>query len=170
MVVAILALDPFGARNLDALLPARAGRLGEHRGSAEMLGCALEPDAHLEAFFNANLSNFTPAEQFRISLLAPAIPVPDAPLTLRSIADYLGVVVANHIKTANPGETIEVLSDGQRFEVTLTERTGGDAPLFQNVRPMVEREYRRTQGEKAFNEYLVWLRDRADIEIPAQGP
>lgn len=128
------------------------------------------PDTELEGFFNSNLSYFTPAEQFRIVLLAPTIPIPDAPLTLRSIADYLGAAVADHIETANTGETIEVLSDGQRFKIRLVERTGGEAPLFKNVRPMVEREYRRAQSEKAFNEYLVWLRDRADIVFPEPGP
>lgn len=126
----------------------------------------IDPD-ELRRFYELRRDYFTPEDQYRVEVVSPNdFPLPDKPVTRKTLIDYLGNHVAGRVFSLAEGEsTGPVDVDDERFEIRLIEKMPGVTPPLDNIRPLVEREFRRYQSGQAFDEYVRWLRERADITI-----
>lgn len=128
-------------------------------------------DEMLREFFNANLEYFTPPGQYTVTVVSgPPLPLPDKPMTVRTLTQYLGPATAEVIPTLEIDETWTLpASNGATPTVLrLLARAEGSAPHFEAARDIIAREYERREVERAYDDYLVWLRDRADISLAEQ--
>lgn len=128
----------------------------------------IDPD-ELRRFYELRPDYFTPEDQYRVEVVKPAdFPLPEKPVTRKTLIDYLGPGVAKRIFSLSEGDSTGPINlNDQQFEIRLLEKTPGVTPPFDNIRPLVEREFRRYRSERAFAEYVRWLRERADITVAA---
>jgi hypothetical protein len=124
-------------------------------------------ESELVEFYEKNLGYFTPASQYRVEVITPAdFPLPSAPLTENSLAEYLGPDLARQVANMTTGgASPEIVSNGTSFQFHMLDKIPGEAPPLDAIRATVTREYQRQQNQAAFEEYLGWLRQRAEVDI-----
>lgn len=95
---------------------------------------------------------------------APAPPLPDGPLPLAKLGDYLGGDIAAALRDAPSGRwSGPHAAGGQALFVAVKSRRDAPAPDFKAARPQIEAAYRRNRDDQAFRAYLDWLKARARI-------
>ncbi|MEX2327935.1 MAG: hypothetical protein WD558_09395 [Pseudomonadales bacterium] len=121
----------------------------------------------LAEFYEAHRGYFTPASQYQVEVITPPdFPLPITPLTQKSLIEYLGPDLTERVLSLDPGETsTKIESNDTVFQFRMLTRTIGEAPPLQAIRASVIREYQRQQNQAAFDDYIRWLRDRADVDI-----
>ena len=96
----------------------------------------------------------------------PILRLPESPLPLEKIQEYLGPTVMQALVALQPGAVSEPIRSGTGYHVlVLHERRPGEVPPFATIREIVLAQYRRAAGEKAVAAYIADLRTRAHIEI-----
>jgi parvulin-like peptidyl-prolyl isomerase len=102
---------------------------------------------------------------------APLPPLPDAPIPVPKLRDYLGPTAARTALELAPGEISEPIRSGDGFHVLkLLERQENATPPYDEIRAQVAAEFRRRQGETALRRYLDDLRDRSEITVAEDAP
>ena len=102
----------------------------------------------------------------RATGLQPELMLPDQMLPLTKLADYLGPVLAQQVPQLETGAYSKpIAADGNFNILYLAARQAGTLPAFEQIRPMVEAEYLRREGDRALREYLDWLRHRTHIVV-----
>lgn len=92
--------------------------------------------------------------------------LPNSPLPLGKLMDYMGPTLARRATSMQPGKCSEpVLIDNTYHVLYLEEHQPGRIPDFDGILDVVESEYVRRAGEKALLDYLQWLRKRTEIDI-----
>ena len=100
-------------------------------------------------------------------------PLPQGPLPLETLRQYLGPSAAQAAAALAPGEVGDPVRGGSGYYVVrLAERSGGETAPFDEVRQEVRAEWLRTQGERALGDYLEELREQGDVQmrLPAPAP
>ena len=96
----------------------------------------------------------------RVSIL------PDQPLNFAKTRDYLGNELAIEAFALQSEEWSEpIRSNGQIHVLFVASVLPGITPAFNDIRALVEAEYRRRQGEDALRSYLDALRAGRDIQV-----
>jgi hypothetical protein len=96
----------------------------------------------------------------------PLAPLPEAPLPVSKLRDYLGPTVARAVLGLAPGEISEPIRSGGGFHVVqVVERESDSTPPFEEVRAQVSEEFRRRGDERAVRAYLDDLRAVSEILI-----
>lgn len=98
-------------------------------------------------------------------------PLPDAPLPVTKLVDYLGPTTTQAALALTAGETSEPVRSSAGYHVLqVVERHADEHPPFTNIRSQVVSEYRRHAGEQALRRYLDDLRSRAAITVSPNLP
>lgn len=109
-------------------------------------------------------ADFAEVEQ---QFASPAsIPLPGSPLPANKLRQYLGPQLTEQALQLDSGEISAVLASDKGFSLLLMldhQRTS--APPLDQIRDQVANEYRRRAGDRALQQYLQRLFDRADIRI-----
>lgn len=93
------------------------------------------------------------------------VEVPDTPVPIHKLRDYLGPTLAESAARAEPGTIVGPIPvDGARYVVWVKSRAGGRAADFDAVRPQVEAEWRRRREARRAEAHLARLERRARIE------
>jgi parvulin-like peptidyl-prolyl isomerase len=96
----------------------------------------------------------------------PLAPLPDAPLPVAKLRDYLGPSVARAVLDLETGEISEPIRSASGFHVVqVVAREGDSTPPFEDVRTQVAEEFRRRADERALRAYLDELRSRSRIVV-----
>jgi hypothetical protein len=96
----------------------------------------------------------------------PLAPLPDAPLPVAKLRDYLGPTVARAVLDLEHGEISEPIRSGGGFHVLqVVEREDDSTPPLEEVRAQVAEEFRRRTDERTLRAYLDDLRARARIFV-----
>lgn len=96
--------------------------------------------------------------------------IPDVPLPERRIVNYLGATIVSNLKQANAGDVFapEAYANGFRVLVLVDKQTG-TAPPFEAMRAQVEAEYARRNAHRKLQDYVDWLKRRAEIRRIGEG-
>ncbi len=98
-------------------------------------------------------------------------PLPDALLPAAKLGDYLGPTALRTVFSMQPGEVSEPVRSNTGYHVLLlVDRTPGDAPPFDDIKPQILAEYRRRASDHALRQYLDELRHGADVTIAPEIP
>jgi parvulin-like peptidyl-prolyl isomerase len=96
----------------------------------------------------------------------PLAPLPDAPLPVAKLRDYLGPSVARAVLELGTGEVSEPIRSASGFHVVqVVAREGDSTPRFEDVRTQVAEEFRRRADERVLRAYLDELRSRSRIVV-----
>ncbi|GIW40620.1 MAG: hypothetical protein KatS3mg076_1197 [Candidatus Binatia bacterium] len=111
-----------------------------------------------------------PFEEVRRDLGSPeTVPLPEAPLPPGKLRDYLGPTATRTVLGLRVGEVGGPVRSSMGYHVVqLLARVPSAPPRFEEVRDHVLALYRRKAGERAFRDYLSWLRERARIRLRAE--
>ena len=102
---------------------------------------------------------------------AEIVSLPDAPLPLAKLVDYLGPTAARAAVSLDAGQVSDPIRSSTGFHVLqVLERQADAIPALEAIRAQVVAEYRRQAGEQALRTYLNDLRARAKIELNAKSP
>lgn len=92
----------------------------------------------------------------------------DVPMPLAKLRDYLGPTLARAVTQLTPGTATQPLtSDGRVHVLFLVEARPVQLPPFDDIRPLVEAEFTRRQGDAALQRHLERLRRENEIIIGA---
>ncbi len=98
-------------------------------------------------------------------------PLPDAPLPVPKLVEYLGPTTAQAALALAAGETSEPVRSSTGYHVLqLLERQADARPPLAEVKSQIVTEFRRRAGEKALRAYLDELRSRAEITLSSKLP
>ena len=94
------------------------------------------------------------------------VAIPDAPLPIAKLQDYLGATATRAVLELEEGHTTEPIrgSDGYRI-VRLVERIEGETPAFESVRKDVENAYRKQQEDARLRRFLERRRSAANVVV-----
>jgi hypothetical protein len=100
----------------------------------------------------------------------PPVPLPDGPLPVGKLRDYLGATARRAVAHLQPGEVTAPLAapGGVRLLQLVATWPGAEAS-FAQVREQVRGDYQREAGDRALRAFLDRQRDRATIVV-APGP
>lgn len=102
---------------------------------------------------------------------AELAPLPDAPLPVAKLVDYLGPTAARTATALGVGEVSDpVRSNNGLHVLQVLERQADTAPPFEEIKPQVLAEFRRRASEHALRKYLDDLRARAAIVVAPHFP
>jgi hypothetical protein len=80
--------------------------------------------------------------------------LPEQLLPLSKLTDYLGPELAEHLPRLQPGKySRPIEADGSVHVLFLVDRRAQEVPAFEQLRPVVEAEFQRRAGDKAFRDY-----------------
>jgi parvulin-like peptidyl-prolyl isomerase len=97
-----------------------------------------------------------------------AAPIPDAPLPVAKLADYLGPTALRSALTLPPGSVSDPVRSAAGWHVlVVVARRDADPPPLAEIEAQVAAEWRRRAGERALRTQLDELRARADVEVVA---
>jgi hypothetical protein len=100
--------------------------------------------------------------------LERVVELADVPMPLAKLRDYLGPSLAQAVTQLTPGTATQPLSaDGRVHVLFLVEARPLQAPPFDDIRPLVEAEFTRRQGDAALQRHLERLRRENEIIIGA---
>jgi parvulin-like peptidyl-prolyl isomerase len=93
-------------------------------------------------------------------------PLPDAPLPITKLADYVGPTATRTALTLEPRAFSDPVRSQSGYHVLqVIERIPGDAAPLADIKPQVLAEYRRRAADDALRAYIDDLRSRADITV-----
>ena len=93
-------------------------------------------------------------------------PLPDAPLPLAKLVDYLGPTASRVAATLDAGQVSDPVRSSTGYHVLqVLERVPDSGPPLSEIKPQVEAEFRRRASEQALRAYLDELRSRADVRV-----
>jgi parvulin-like peptidyl-prolyl isomerase len=97
---------------------------------------------------------------------APVAALPQGPLDLDTLRDYLGPTAARAAAELAPGAVAGPVRGSAGYHVIrLRERSVGEPADFASVREQVRAEWLRSRGEEALRDYLEELRAEAEIRV-----
>ena len=97
---------------------------------------------------------------------APVAGLPEGALDLDTLRDYLGPTAARAASELAVGEVSgPVRGSAGYFVLVLRERLAEEPAPFESVREQVRAEYLRSRGETALTDYVVDLREQAEIRV-----
>ena len=133
---------------------------GSHRDDAAALARAEEARRRLadgDAFRDVSTS----ADR-------PIVQVPDGPLPLPKLREYLGPTVTRGVAGLAAGEISEPLRAGSGYFVArVVAREEGALPPFDSIHEQVRSEYERRSSERRLREFLDKRRNQAEVRIAA---
>jgi len=92
--------------------------------------------------------------------------LPDSLLPFGKLVDYLGPELANETGDLQPGQYSHPIASNQTLHILhLVEFKAGYLPPFDQLRPVLETEYKRRTADQAIRNYLQWLRRQTEIDI-----
>ena len=96
----------------------------------------------------------------------PVAPLPEGPVALDTVRQYLGPTVAKTAARLAVGElsTPTRASPGY-FVVRVRDRSPAETAPFGELRPQVRAEYLRSRGDEALHDYLAGLRESGEIHV-----
>jgi len=178
-IVAEFADTQPGDKELEAFYEQnRAFFAGPGRVRVRQVFCRvpISPDAPM-AFDRAQqaaqrLRNGEDFDAVRTALGDPEMaPLPDAPLPLPKLVDYLGPTASRVATGLDIGQVSEPVRSSTGYHVLqVLDRVPDSGPPFADVKAQVEAEFRRRAGERALRAYLDELRSRADIAVASKLP
>lgn len=100
---------------------------------------------------------------------APPLPLPNGPLSLPKLEQYLGPAAARAVATLGPGGVSDALpaSDGYHL-LRVVSRQGGTPPPFAEARAAVLAEWRRRESERLLRDFLDSRRKRARVVVATE--
>jgi parvulin-like peptidyl-prolyl isomerase len=97
------------------------------------------------------------------------VPLPDGPLALAKLQDYLGPTVVRGLAGAAQGDVVGPLRSSNGYHVLeVLRRDPGTVPPFAQVRDQVRAEHRRQLGEQRLRSLLQTRRATADVRVNAE--
>ena len=111
-------------------------------------------------------------EQVKRELGDPeAAPIPDTLLPPAKLREYIGPTGLEAILALEPGRpSAPIPAPGGVRILELLERDRARTPTLAEIRPLVEAEWSRREGERALRAYLDELRDRAEVQVAPELP
>ena len=101
----------------------------------------------------------------------PVAPLPDAPLPVQKLREYLGPSATRRVMELDPGAVSEPLPSGSGWQILqLVEREPAFVPPLAELREVVRAELVRRRGDQALRDYLDQLRERADLLVAPRSP
>ena len=98
-------------------------------------------------------------------------PLPDGPLPLAKLREYLGPTATEAAQALAPGGISDPVRGTAGYHVLLlAEREPGAVPALEEIREQVRAELRRRGGDRALRAYLDELRRRADVRVARELP
>jgi len=118
------------------------------------------------------LRNGEDFEAVRAALGDPEMaPLPDAPLPLAKLVDYLGPTASRVATSLDIGQVSDPVRSSTGYHVLqVLERVPDSGPPLSEIKSQVEAEFRRRAGEQALRAYLDDLRSRADVSVTTKLP
>ncbi len=96
-------------------------------------------------------------------------PVPDALLPAQKLLEYLGPTALRTALELEPGAWSEPVRSGSGYHLLhLVDRDPPVVPDFDDIEPLVRREWTRRTGDRALRAYLDELRRDAEIVLRAE--
>ncbi len=97
--------------------------------------------------------------------------LPDTLLPISKLIDYMGPALADQATVLQAGGFSPPIDSYRALHILhLVEQKVGTLAPFENVRPIIEAEYQRRQGDQALRDYLAWLRKRTEIMVVETSP
>jgi hypothetical protein len=92
--------------------------------------------------------------------------LPDVLMPLTKLRDYLGPDLTHALQEAAPASaTGPLVADGMTHILYVAERVPPQLPAFEDIRPLVEAEFTRREGDAALRRHLQRLRRETDISV-----
>lgn len=105
-------------------------------------------------------------EALRLEADAYDVPLPDGPVPLAKLQDYVGPTVTRGVAGAGDGEVVGPLRSANGYHVVrVVARRAGRVPSFEAVRDQVRAEHRRRLGERRLRELLERRRDETPVRV-----
>ncbi len=102
---------------------------------------------------------------------AELAPLPESPLPVAKLVDYLGPTAARTAAALGVGEISDpVRSNNGLHVLQVLDRQADTAPPFEQIKPQVLAEFRRRASEQALRTYLDDLRAHATVVVAPQLP
>ena len=96
-------------------------------------------------------------------------PVPDAPLPVAKLTEYVGPTATRAALALAPGGVTEPVRSAAGFHVLLlVQRDAATVPPLADIEDEVREEWRRRNGERALRAQLNDLRSRASVEVTGE--
>jgi len=96
-------------------------------------------------------------------------PVPDAPLPVAKLTEYVGPTATRAALALAPGGVTEPVRSAAGFHVLLlVQRDAATVPPLADIEDEVREEWRRRNGERALRAQLEDLRSRASVEVTGE--
>ena len=93
-------------------------------------------------------------------------PIPDTLLPPAKLREYIGPAGLEAALALEPGSPSPPVPAAGGFRILeLVERDSARTPALAEIRPLVEAEWSRREGERALRAYLDELRDRSEVRI-----
>ncbi len=119
----------------------------------------------------SSIGQGVPFNQAAVMADEPPLPVPDGPLPVVKLQDYLGPTLVRRAAGLQEGQVSEPIRSNSGFHVLLLKnRYGGEKRSFQEVRDLVLDQYRRRAGERELRKFLQERRRAAEIQELLQAP
>ncbi len=97
--------------------------------------------------------------------------IPDALLPPTKLREYVGPTGLEAVRALEPGQwTPPIQASGGIRILGLVEREGARTPTLDELRPLVQAEWSRREGERALRAYLDELRGRARVRVAPALP
>ncbi len=99
------------------------------------------------------------------------LPLPDVLLPLHKLREYIGPALVEQVQGMEVGEVSPALTSAAGAVIlVLVDRIAPEAPPFEAVRDQLDMEFRRRSEERALREYLLSLRQDAEIHWAEGAP
>ena len=96
----------------------------------------------------------------------PVAPLPEGPVALDTVRQYLGPTVAKTAARLAVGEvSTPTRASAGYFVVRVRDRSPAETAPFGELRPQVRAEYLRSRGDEALHDYLAGLRESGEIHV-----
>jgi len=96
----------------------------------------------------------------------PVAPLPEGPVALDTVRQYLGPTVAKTAARLAVGEvSTPTRASAGYFIVRVRDRSPAETAPFGELRPQVRAEYLRSRGDEALHDYLAGLRESGEIHV-----
>ena len=96
-------------------------------------------------------------------------PVPDAPLPVAKLTEYVGPTATRAAFALAPGGVTDPVRSAAGFHVLLlVQRDAATVPPLADIEDEVREEWRRRNGERALRAQLDDLRSRASVEVTGE--
>ena len=96
-------------------------------------------------------------------------PVPDAPLPVAKLTEYVGPTATRAAFALAPGGVTDPVRSAAGFHVLLlVQRDAATVPPLADIEDEVREEWRRRNGERALRAQLEDLRSRASVEVTGE--